>query len=229
MNAKRVKEKPRGILYYLGLGVSGGLLALVILVGMMAVVVPAIAGATPLTVLTSSMEPKLPPGTLVIVKPTKPTDIRVGDVITYQIESGKPGVVTHRVTGISTSSAGSKTFTAKGDNNDVADGKPVEEVQIMGEVWYSVPWIGYVASAVNGDARTWLVPAIAAGLFLYAGYMVASGIASSARKRRLARERERERELAKADEVFGRGPDAAGLEEPDPLLRAAPVYKADAL
>jgi signal peptidase len=204
MSAKRVREKPRGVLYYVGLGLSGGLLALVILVGMMAVVVPALVGATPLTVLTSSMEPKLPPGTLVIVKPADAAEIRVGDVITYQIESGKACVVTHRVTEISTSSSGSKTFTAKGDNNDVADAKPVEAVQIMGTVWYSVPWIGYVASAVNGDARTWLVPVIAAGLFLYAGYMVASGLASSAKKRRFAREQKRERELARADETFGR-------------------------
>lgn len=230
MNAKQVQEKPRGIFYYLGLGISGGLLALVILVGMLAVVLPAIAGATPLTVLTSSMEPKLPPGTLVIVKPTNTADIRVGDVITYQIESGKAGVVTHRVTEISTSSNGSKTFTAQGDNNDTPDAKPVEAVQIMGKVWYSVPWIGYVASAVNGDARTWLIPVVAAGLFLYAGYMVASGIAGSAKKRRLARERERERQLAKADEILGR--DAASstdLDEPDPLFRAAPIYKADSL
>jgi signal peptidase len=208
VSSRRVREKPRGVLYYVVLGLSGGLLALVILVGMLAVVVPAIVGATPLTVLTSSMEPKLPPGTLVIVKPTDAADIRVGDVITYQIESGKAGVVTHRVTGISTSSDGNKTFTAKGDNNDVADAKPVETAQVMGEVWYSVPWIGYVASAVNGDARTWLVPVIAAGLFLYAGYMTASGLAGSIKKRRLAREES----VRKAEAVFATQP-----VEPDPV------------
>ena len=46
--------------------------------------------------LTSSMEPGLPPGTLVIVKPIDPVDVRIGTVITYQLESGKPTVVTHR-------------------------------------------------------------------------------------------------------------------------------------
>ena len=230
MSARRIRHKQRGVLYYLGVGLSGGLLGLVILVGLAAVAVPAIAGATPLTVLTSSMEPGLPPGTLVIVKPTEAGDLRVGDVITYQIESGKPGVVTHRITEIATSSNGSKGFVTKGDNNDVADGKLVEVVQIQGKLWYSIPWIGYIASTVNGDMRTWLVPLVATGLFLYAGYMVASGIASRAKKRRLAREEERADQLARADEIFGRVPTrSTDLDEVDPLFRAAPLSNADSL
>ena len=46
-----------------------------------------------------------------------------------------------------------------------------------GRVWYCVPWIGYVNQAVNGENRAWIIPIIAGALFLYAGYMVASGIA----------------------------------------------------
>ena len=62
-----------------------------------AVLLPRIGGATPYTVLTSSMEPDLPPGTLVVVKPTPAEQIGVGSVITYQLNSGKSSVVTHRV------------------------------------------------------------------------------------------------------------------------------------
>ncbi|MBF0671097.1 MAG: signal peptidase I [Salinibacterium sp.] len=186
MSGKRsVSEKPkqRGILYYLGVGLSAGLLAFVVLVGTLVIVVPAATGSTPLTVLTSSMEPSLPPGTLVIVKPAEASDIRVGEVMTYQLESGKAVYVTHRVTEKSTSSNGEVTFTTKGDNNDVEDPAAVQEVQILGEVWYSVPWIGYINNMVGGN-RGWLVPTIAIGLFLYAGYMLASGLATSLRKRR---------------------------------------------
>ena len=53
----------------LGLGISGGLLALVLLLAGMVVLVPAVSGSTPYTILTSSMEPGLPPGTLVIDGP----------------------------------------------------------------------------------------------------------------------------------------------------------------
>jgi signal peptidase len=211
-------SKPRGLVYYLGVGLSAGLLAFVLLLGVLVIVVPAATGSTPMTVLTSSMEPNYPPGTLIIVKPIDEQDIRIGDPITYQIESGKDAVVTHRVIGVTSSSDGTRAFTTQGDNNDVADAAPVTPVQIRGKVWYSVPWIGYVNTMVNGTNRGWIVPVLATGLFLYAGYMVASGVAGAAKKRRLARERERESQLARADEIFGRvSTGTTGLDKLDPL------------
>lgn len=186
-NAKN-SDKPRGLLYYLGVGLSAGLLAFVLLLGVLVIVVPAATGSTPMTVLTNSMVPNYPPGTLIIVQPVDAQDIRLGDAITYQIESGKADVVTHRVIAISNSSDGSVNFTTQGDNNGSADPAPVQPVQIKGKVWYSVPWIGYVNTMVNGTNRGWIVPVLATGLFLYAGYMVASGLAGAAKKRRLARE-----------------------------------------
>jgi signal peptidase len=187
-NAKN-NDKPRGLLYYVGVGLSAGLLAFVLLLGVLVIVVPAATGSTPMTVLTTSMVPNYPPGTLIIVQPVDSQDIKLGDAITYQIESGKPDVVTHRVIAISNSSDGSVSFTTQGDNNGSADPAPVQPVQVKGKVWYSVPWIGYINTMVNGTNRGWIVPVLATGLFLYAGYMVASGIANGAKKRRLARER----------------------------------------
>ena len=60
MTGKRVR---RSLWYYVGLGLSWGVLGLVVGLAAILVLVPAAAGATPLTVLTSSMEPHLPPGT----------------------------------------------------------------------------------------------------------------------------------------------------------------------
>ncbi|MGV8852214.1 MAG: signal peptidase I [Rhodoglobus sp.] len=182
-------DKPKGVLYYLGMGISAGLFGLVLLIGALAIIIPNITGATPLTVLTSSMEPGLPPGTLIVVKPIETNGIAMGDVITYQIESGKPGVITHRVTGVTNSSDGDRTFTFKGDNNDVADELPVLPAQVVGKLWYSVPWIGNVSNFVNGDSKSWLVPVLAVALFIYAGFMIMSGVASSVRKRKRARAR----------------------------------------
>ena len=187
---RRSQQKQRGVIYYIGLGLSAGLLAFVVLLGALVIVVPWAAGATPMTILTQSMVPTYPPGTLVIVKPLPADEIRIGDAITYQIESGKPDVVTHRVTSIIASSDGKKTFITKGDNNSFADEKPVIPDQIRGRVWYSVPWIGYLNTFVNGNNRGWIIPLIAIGLFIYAGYLLASAIASSAKKRRRRRRRE---------------------------------------
>jgi len=180
--AKRSAARSRGLLYYLGIGLSAGLLALVVLIGVMAIVVPAATGSTPMTVLTGSMSPTYPPGTLIVVKPTEATDIRIGDAVTYQIKSGDPTVVTHRVVSVTSSSDGRVTFRTKGDANNAVDSNPVIPEQIRGVVWYSIPYLGYVNSAVNGDARVWLIPTIAGGLFLYVGYLVASTIVSKVRK-----------------------------------------------
>jgi signal peptidase len=174
------------LLYYLGWGLSAGLLAFVILVGALAIVVPGLTGSTPMTILTTSMTPTYPPGTLVIVRPVEPRDIRIGMPITYQLESGKAVFITHRVIAIAHTSDGAVSFTTRGDANGAADEKPVEPVQVRGEVWYSIPWLGWVNTFVGGENRGWIVPVIAGGLFLYAGYAVASSIASAAKRRRRA-------------------------------------------
>lgn len=178
------ERKARGLLYYLGWGISAGLLALVVLVGVLAILVPAVTGSTPMTILTNSMKPTYPPGTLVIVRPIEPEAIRIGMPITYQLESGKDVFVTHRVIAITHSSNGKTSFTLKGDANGAADEAPVLPVQIRGEVWYSIPYLGWVNTFVGGENRGWIVPVLAGGLFLYAGYAVASSIASAAKRKR---------------------------------------------
>lgn len=177
--------KPEASLWsYLRVTVSAALLALVIALGVAVIVVPALTHSVPLTVLTQSMEPKLPPGTLLIVRPVDPDDINIGDVITYQIKSGEPGVITHRVIAAGVNSKGERVFTLQGDNNAAADPDPVREVQIQGRLWYSVPYIGWVNNAMSGDTRSVIMPIVAGALLLYAAWAIGSGIVD---KRRAAR------------------------------------------
>ncbi len=176
-----VREK--GLLHHVGLAVSGAILLLVVALALIVIVIPKVVGATPLTVLTSSMEPRLPPGTLLIVSPVHPQDIRVGDVVTYQIRSGEPGVITHRVIAINSSTSSGRTFVFKGDNNSDRDPDDVVAGQIHGRVWYSVPLIGYVSTAVNGENKSWIIPVAAVLLFAYSAYMIASSIADLRRRR----------------------------------------------
>jgi len=177
----------KSLWHYLGLALSGAVLLLVIALAVALIVVPKATGSIPLTVLTSSMEPGYPPGTLIIVRPVDPNDLRLGDVITYQMQSGKPGVITHRIIAINSSSVGDRTFQLKGDNNSEPDADEVLAEQVQGRLWYSVPFIGYVNNAVNGKNRGWIVPVGAALLFAYAGYMVASGALAAVKKRRRER------------------------------------------
>ncbi|WP_267424032.1 MULTISPECIES: signal peptidase I [unclassified Curtobacterium] len=185
----------RAALHAVALGVSTGLLLAVVGIALVVIVIPKATGSTPLTVLTQSMEPTLPPGTLLVVRPTPVDDVHVGDVVTYQITSGQPEVVSHRVVSIATASDGTRTFVLKGDNNAVADAAVVVPAQVCGVVWYSVPGIGWVNQLVNGS-RSWLVPTVAAVLLTYGAVMIIAGTVSAARRRRRRARRSGARHVA---------------------------------
>ena len=70
------------IVRHVNRGLSAALLILVVALSAATVFIPKATGAIPLTVLTSSMEPSLPPGTLIVVKPVRTNALRVGDVAT---------------------------------------------------------------------------------------------------------------------------------------------------
>ena len=175
----------RAVVRAVAFGLSTGLLLIVAALAVVLIVVPKATGSMPLTVLTQSMEPTLPPGTLLVVRPTPVEDIQVGDVVTYQIVSGQPAVISHRVVSVSSSSDGGRTFVLKGDNNAKADPHPVAAAQIRGVVWYSIPEVGVVNQLVNGS-RSWLIPTVAGVLLAYGGMMITIGTVTAARRRRAA-------------------------------------------
>ncbi|QEO10528.1 signal peptidase I [Protaetiibacter larvae] len=171
----------------IGVGLSAGLLLFMLGLAVIVVIVPIATGSSTFTVLTGSMQPHLPPGTFIVVRPTPAEDIRIGDVITYQLESGKPAVVTHRVIARTIDGAtGELTFTTQGDANNTPDPKPVTAVQVRGVLWYAVPYIGWVNNVLNGESRAWLVPLLAGVLFAYAAWMFAAGVRDRRRTKRAA-------------------------------------------
>ena len=180
--------RPRGavaqLLRAVGVGLSVGILLLVVALAGVLLVVPKATGSVPLTILTQSMEPTLPPGTLIVVRPVDTEALEVGDVATYQIRSGDPAVITHRITTVSSASDGSRSFTFQGDNNASPDSLPVAPGQIQGEVWYSVPLVGWANQAVNGQARGWIIPAAAVALLAYAAVTIVTGAVQARRRRR---------------------------------------------
>ncbi|GAA4418919.1 hypothetical protein GCM10023169_09060 [Georgenia halophila] len=170
------------------LGWAGRVLAWVVILGAVAilaaaVVVPRAAGATPYTVTTGSMEPALPPGTLVVVRPVPHDQIGVGDVITYQLESGEPAVATHRVVAVGTDMTGAYRYTTRGDANDADDRTPVRSEQIRGRLWYAVPYLGHVSTVLTGEQRV-VGRTVGAGLLLaYAGYMFVGAVRDRRRRK----------------------------------------------
>jgi signal peptidase len=149
-----------------------------------AVAIPRIAGATPYTVLTGSMQPDYPPGTLVVVKPIAADEISVGDVITYQLESGKPTVVTHRVVSVGTRLDGEIVFITQGDANGAPDPEPVRAVQVQGKLWYSAPLLGRANTALNGRQRQTAVLVVSVLLVGYAAFMFVGSVRDRRRRKR---------------------------------------------
>ncbi|MFB8368067.1 signal peptidase I [Pseudarthrobacter sp. NPDC055928] len=162
------------------LGLVG--LSLAVLAALVLIVVPRVSGSYTYTVLTSSMAPAYSPGTFLVVRPAPFESLRVGDVITYQMESGRPDVITHRIVAVSSTQKGERTFITKGDNNSLEDDKPVLEVQVKGKLSYAVPYVGFLATAAAQSGRDDVLRYIAIGLVGYGVITLVRGWAAS-RKR----------------------------------------------
>jgi signal peptidase len=157
------------VLAWLVIAVTLGVLAVCVLV-------PRAGGGTPYTVLTSSMEPDFPPGTLVVVRPVAPEEVDIGDVITFQLVSGEPAVATHRVVAIAAAPNGSPEFVTQGDANPHPDEKVVVPAQLRGRLWYTVPELGRANLLVDDVQRHALTIVVAGGLLAYAAFMLAGSL-----------------------------------------------------
>ena len=91
-------------------------------------------------VVTGSMAPEIPVGTLIISKNTDIDDLEIGDVICFQSMSPsmRGRIITHRVIGKDADAAGVVSLQTKGDANPSADGYPVTTENLVGRVvWRS--------------------------------------------------------------------------------------------
>ena len=106
----------------------------VILIGSM------LFGCKNMAVLSGSMEPEIPVGSVVCIKETVPEELTEGDVITY-ILSGDT-LVTHRVVSVDLEN---QQLITKGDANNVEDGSPVAFSEVVGKEVFHVPLLGYLS------------------------------------------------------------------------------------
>lgn len=104
------------------------------------------------TVVTGSMEPKYNIGDILIAKETKPSEIKVGDAISYLATSSeiKGNVVTHEVVDITKDENGRYLFHSKGLVNLIED-PVVHEEQLYGVVVYKTKLLSFVKKIVSTD------------------------------------------------------------------------------
>lgn len=92
-------------------------------------------------VLSGSMEPTIPVGSVVFIKPAP--RYQVGDVITFGRDTRTQIPVTHRVVEITSESRASQTFVTKGDANEDSDPGTTVSRDVIGKVFLTIPYIGF--------------------------------------------------------------------------------------
>ena len=96
-----------------------------------------IIGIKPLCVMTGSMEPNLPTGSLIFVDTNAAYDeLALKDVIVYKNEA-KDFTIVHRVINIT-----EEGIETKGDANKTSDGISTTEGNLIGRVIYFIPRLG---------------------------------------------------------------------------------------
>lgn len=111
---------------------------------------PRILNVQALIVLTGSMEPALPVGSVAFVEKSGASEVENGDIITFaRPEQARRVLVTHRVIEVVEGENGT-SFRTQGDANNTADDWLVPETLVMGEVRTVVPYVGYVTDKVRG-------------------------------------------------------------------------------
>lgn len=109
-------------------------------------VLPGMTGFHMYNVLSGSMEPAIPVGSLLYVRSGDPEQVEDEDIIAFYGSLEDSGIITHRVV---KNNVVSGTFTTKGDANDKEDPMPVSYDNYIGRVTLSVPYVGRVLTIMT--------------------------------------------------------------------------------
>lgn len=120
-------------------------------------------GLDVLVVQSGSMEPAYPVGSLVYVQKVDPAELTVGDVITFELGGGVRG--THRIMEI-VQDGDELAFVTKGDANEEADISPVRIQNLVGQVKFTIPMLGFLVAYIQHPPGIYMAGSTAAVLLL---------------------------------------------------------------
>ena len=183
MNSAQVKKNKRskgGRFLPALCSIIGTLMLLAVIVTCLPLTVPKWMGYEIYNVVSPSMYPAIPMGSVIYVEPTAPESIEAGDVIAFH---GERSIITHRVV---RNQIVEGQFVTKGDANAKEDINPVLYREMVGKVVYHIPFIGQLLMLyTNQVAKLYVLTFAACGLIL-------NILASRMRDRRRQRQQELE-------------------------------------
>ena len=151
----------------------GILLMILVIMVMVPFTIPKLFGYEICGVLTDSMTPVYPVGSVLFIDKCTMDEIEVGDVVTYTLGSGTDYVMSHRVVEIEDG-----YFRTKGDANNTQDPEPIRNDRLIGKVVFSVKGLGRVADFMQtstGKALCFIVFAVSFILWLMADLLSGGG------------------------------------------------------
>ncbi len=149
------------------LKVINTLIVLVVVLAAVALVGVRFFGIRLYTVLSGSMEPEYPTGSLIYVKETDPASLEEGDVITFMLSEST--TATHRIVEVipDEPSPGEISFRTKGDANDFEDAGLVDGRNVIGVPILTIPELGYTVSKIQTPPGSYGAFAIGGALILF--------------------------------------------------------------
>ena len=99
-----------------------------------------------LAVVSGSMEPEIPTGSLVYVKGANPEEIQEDEIIAFYAARDPGTIVTHRVV---ENHKEEQELITKGDANNINDMNPTRYQNFIGRVEFHLPYIGFVTQMMT--------------------------------------------------------------------------------
>lgn len=153
----------------------------VIIILALLIAAPMLFGNRPVIVLSGSMKPDYPVGSVTYYKKAAFAELSVGDTITFKI--GDNSLATHRIVAID---AQAQAFTTKGDNNDTQDANQVSYQAVQGKTAsFAIPYAGYFINYV----QKWQA-IVACGLVLLLGMIFDTDKKKSANNKNDSKEKD---------------------------------------
>ena len=136
-------------------GISGVIYFLIVIAAFITLV-PLAMGYKPVAVLSGSMEPAYPVGSIIYYQAADFEEIEKGDAITFRLGGG--ALATHRVI---QKDEEKQEFITKGDNNSTVDTAPVSAEAVVGKVGEVViPYAGFVGIYIKEIPVIFIVGAL---------------------------------------------------------------------
>lgn len=162
MSKTQKSEKVKGWYRPIISRVLGTILLLGVIALAAPLAVPRIMGCEVYEVISGSMEPEIPMGSVIYVEPCDPMTVEQDEVIAFLRDEA---VVAHRVVHNSTTMG---EFVTKGDANNVEDPDPVPYDAVVGRVTTSIPFVGQFMSIYASTAgKIYLLLTAACGVLLH--------------------------------------------------------------